>query len=99
MNRINTETISIKATVATTVLLLCAGLGGCATSAPEPTHRWEASAGVVDEVRYRNDDARCQARAGISTEGGMESGSEGFQNYKNCMNQQGYTLTAYANSK
>ena len=78
--------------VLTTTLTIAA----CA-SAPAPTHRW-ASTEDVDRARYAQDHARCQADANISvTASELETNSSAFAKYKQCMNNNGYVLTAYNN--
>ena len=71
--------------------------GGCmsAPSTSAPTHRW-ASTTAADELQYRNDHARCQAKADIEgSDRALDSSSPAFQAYKRCMNNRGYELTAY----
>lgn len=71
-------------------------LGGCTVAEQQPTHRWASNDGVADEVRYHNDHARCQSQAGLNDARRMETDSPAFAKYQQCMNQQGYELTAYA---
>lgn len=71
-------------------------IAACA-SAPAPTHRW-ASSEDVDRARYAQDHASCQADANISvTANELETNSSAFAKYKQCMNNNGYVLTAYNN--
>ncbi len=72
-------------------------VAGCmsASNAPTPTHRW-ASTSDADRAQYNNDHARCQAQARVSgSRQELETDSETFAVYKQCMNNRGYVLTAY----
>ena len=71
-----------------------AGVGGCAATTPsEPTHYWEA-ADAVTKLEYNRSHAGCSESAGVSLgEDAMDSPS--FQDYLDCMIEQGYTLQTY----
>lgn len=76
--------------------LIAAGclLTGCVTTA-EPTHRW-ASTEQADRAKYRADHARCQSQADVSASGAeLDRSTPAFAAYKQCMNDEGYVLTAY----
>jgi hypothetical protein len=78
------------------VFLITAGflLSGC-INAVEPTHRW-ASTEDADRAKYRADHARCQAVNNVAVEGAeLDTRSSAFAAYKQCMNDEGYVLTAY----
>ena len=78
--------------------LIAAGflLAGC-TNSGEPTHRW-ASTEQADRAKYRADHARCQSEADVSALGaGLDRSSPAFAAYEQCMNSEGYVLTAYNN--
>ena len=73
------------------------GSAGCAsqTEVKAPTHRW-ASDDAINAVEYRNDDARCRSQADLSQNGRILSvDSPEFLQYKSCMSERGYVLTAY----
>ena len=73
------------------------GAAGCAsqTEVKAPTHRW-ASDDAIKAVEYRNDDARCRSQADLSPNGRVYSvDSPEFLQYKSCMSERGYVLTAY----
>ena len=70
------------------------GLSGCAGTS-EPTHRW-VSAENYDRAQYRADHARCQAAHNLEAESSeVNTTSTAFAAYKQCMNDEGYVLTAY----
>ncbi len=72
-------------------------IAGCQTNVAEPTHRW-ASTNDADRAQYQHDHAKCQSQADISTSrAALDTDSEGFSVYKQCMNSRGYVLTAYNN--
>lgn len=78
------------------VYLITAGflLSGC-INAVEPTHHW-TSTEDADRAKYRADHARCQAATNVEVEGAeLGSRSSAFAAYKQCMNDEGYVLTAY----
>ena len=79
------------------VVLVGFALSACVQTSTQnaPTHRWEA-AGAADEVQYRNDHARCQAQAELNGESkAYDAQNEQFVEYKQCMTNRGYVLTAY----
>ncbi len=81
-------------------VLLGAGflLAGCAGTV-EPTHHW-ASTEDANRAQYRADHARCQAKTNISAQGNeFDANSPAFTAYKQCMNDEGYVLTAYNESR
>jgi hypothetical protein len=51
----------------------------------------------VDTIKYHNDHTRCQLQAGITADDRASFGaaSPEFKSYKQCMNNNGYVLTAY----
>lgn len=83
-----------KTTVAAISAILGAMLIAGCTNNQAPTHRW-ASAEAVDQVKYHNDHAQCQARANMSDDKALDTASAEFKAYKQCMNNSGYELTAY----
>ena len=73
-------------------------LAGCMSdsSSQAPTHRWASTGGAADEIQYRNDHARCQAKANIGDDQRkLNPASPAFAAYSQCMNDHGYELTAY----
>ena len=78
------------------MLPLLAGMAvGCASSGSQaPTHRW-ANSEVADQAAYRIDHAQCASKAGLKGEKAFATDSEQFVAYKQCMNDNGYVLTAY----
>ena len=87
-----------KFTAFKTGAIIITGLIVAACSSPStqaPTHRW-ASTESVDSIQYRNDNARCQAQANMANANReLETDSSAFSEYKQCMNNRGYVLTAY----
>ncbi len=78
-----------------TLLSTCLLLNACANTG-NPTHRW-ASTDDADKERYNADHANCQSIAQISSDQKeLHPQSDAFQVYKQCMNNNGYVLTAYA---
>jgi len=69
-------------------------LAACANTAP-PTHRW-ASSEDANKARYTADHNTCKKNALIEVDQSqLDPQSPAFQAYKQCMNNQGYVLTAY----
>lgn len=68
------------------------------SSTTEPTHRWYATGGA-DESQYRADHARCQRKSNSTHTEAFDANSIAFEQYKQCMNQQGYELAAYDNKQ
>ena len=79
-----------------TIAAVLVGLSACSmqNSAIEPTHRWHAT-GSADESQYRADHARCQKKSNSAHVEALDANSVAFEQYKQCMNQQGYELAAY----
>ena len=72
-------------------------LGACTIATTLPTHRW-ASTNDADKARYSEDHATCQVAANLSASSTeLDTSSEAFVAYKQCMNNSGYVLTAYNN--
>ena len=86
--------ITMAVGMAGVLALARAGAGGCAaTTLSEPTHYWE-SAVAVTKAEYNRSHAGCSESAGVTLgEDALDSPS--FQEYMDCMVEQGYTLQTY----
>lgn len=85
---------NLKAVKAIAIVITGLIVAACSSQPTQaPTHRW-ASTEAVDAVQYRNDHASCQAQANIAGKA-FSTESPEFAKYRQCMNNQGYVLTAY----
>lgn len=80
-------------------LVVLAASGCTATDHQAATHRW-VSMDQVSGVEYRVDNNQC-ARETLGETGPrvLKTNTEAYQQYVACMNERGYVLTAYSDSK
>lgn len=79
---------------ATSMVMASLFAAGCASSAPEPTHRW-VSLDNASGAEYRVENGRCAIEsAGDSKQRAFNPDMPEYEKYVACMKAQGYSLVA-----